>query len=793
MTINYCNDILKYVALKISYAPIVQIYLKGGLLMDNDFEKDKNGLPEDTQYINEENSDNANGQISDEGYVPSDTADEEAYENPDNEACNDCDCADKLSNEEAEDEFVDSDESKEEKNSDLAENAEQEENIQDSEKVSYELRDIEETEKKQNIFKRLIEREKEKERNKIELFEQREENMKKIREQQRARLYADGKEPNALQKFLMSEGKYINYENKYLIVLIFSIILAVIVFILTFKFGFITKEKFGLGGETTRAIVYSKGNELYCYDLKGEPVLISDNLSSGGSATYSYVGNGITVAEDGKSVYFIDNVAADGTFSFSYYMAGKNSEPDHISDNVADYGISYEGDGAVYVVPDETGRTGTLYGYSRKDNKSYEIAQNIAIGGTDYDISADGRNVIYVTEENNSLALNISSINGDNSEIVDTDVAQYLVTTKGDNLYYIKAVANDDGTSSYTLYNYDMKKDSAELIDENVIAVTLSGEENALIYYKNNGNMIKALDIVNDDGDDSEAVKALRAEIADYEFKDIASSVYRYENGEKTLVNDTVFTAVPMDDEGKYIAYTVPQKLDEIRVNLSEITNVNEISALYYMQAMQADCDTYIYEFEGFNDYVVFENPYIYSFSSSGNNAQVACLTNYDENTNSGQLILSTLSSNGIVSYSELENDVESYQFLGDGARIVYLRDIQPDGSGTLTYIESNVPDEISDSAYYYEAATDYYRRVFYLDNYDSSTYGGTFHIYQQADDTVIDDNVYMFAYRNNNNALYMKDYDVTTGTGDLYYLDGKNSVLVDEDVSSIFDFYRFS
>ncbi len=111
--------------------------------MDNDFEKDKNGLPEDTQYINEENSDNANGQISDEGYVPSDTADEEAYENPDNEACNDCDCADKLSNEEAEDEFVDSDESKEEKNSDLAENAEQEENIQDSEKVSYELRDIE--------------------------------------------------------------------------------------------------------------------------------------------------------------------------------------------------------------------------------------------------------------------------------------------------------------------------------------------------------------------------------------------------------------------------------------------------------------------------------------------------------------------------------------------------------------------------------------------------------------------------------------------------------------------------
>ena len=47
-----------------------------------------------------------------------------------------------------------------------------------------------------------------------------------------------------------------------------------------------------------------------------------------------------------------------------------------------------------------------------------------------------------------------------------------------------------------------------------------------------------------------------------------------------------------------------------------------------------------------------------------------------------------------------------------------------------------------------------------------------------------------MFAYRNNNNAFYLKDYDKETGTGDLYYLKGSKSVLVDEDVSSVFDFY---
>lgn len=60
-------------------------------------------------------------------------------------------------------------------------------------------------------------------------------------------MFADGKEPNALQRFLMSEGKYINYENKHSIILGFTAILGIILFVLIFRAGFITKEKFGLG------------------------------------------------------------------------------------------------------------------------------------------------------------------------------------------------------------------------------------------------------------------------------------------------------------------------------------------------------------------------------------------------------------------------------------------------------------------------------------------------------------------------------------------------------------------
>lgn len=719
--------------------------------MDNEFEKDKTGMPDENSEIKK----------------PDDIPEAEAAESLDEVKEAEADAV----NDEAAETVAETD-----VNSEAASPEETGLNIEGD---------------KKGFFQRWKEKELAKEAARLERYEKSEENMKKIREQRRAEMFADGKEPNALQRFLMSEGKYINYENKHSIILGFTAILGIILFVLIFRAGFITKEKFGLGKEATKAIVYSKDNELYCYDLKNEPVLISDNLSSGGSATYSYVGNGTTVAEDGKSVYFIDNVAANGSFSLNFYKAGSSSEPSLIGDNVADYDISYKGEGAVYIVPDESGKTGILYGYSRKDNKSYEIAQNVVIGGTDYSISSDGSKVIYASGDNNSIALNICSIDGSNAKTIDNDVAQYLVTTRDSYLYYIKAVGADDGTSSYSIYSYDINKGTSKLIDENVIAVTLSSKENAVIYYKYNGNMIKATDVVNDDGDDSEAAKALRTEIADYEFKDIACAVYRYENGETKLINDKVFTAMPMDKEGKYIAYTVPQKLDEIKVNLSEISSVNEISALYYMQAMQADCDTYIYELNGFNDYVLFENSYLYSFANSGSNAQFACFVNYDESAQTGKLVLSTFYDKGIKAYSELEDDVESFQFMGDGSRLVYLRGIGADGAGTLNYIESNVSDEISDSAYYYEATTDQYRRVFYLDNYNAETYGGTFHFYQQAADTVVDDNVYMFAYRNNNNALYMKNYDMTTGTGDLYYLNGKNSVLVDENVSSVFDFYK--
>lgn len=735
-----------------------------GDFMDNNFEKDENGLTDDNQMStgtnNKTNSDkNINLQPEyNSGNSAENDTDEEVYISSENDGL---------------DKSVDDGQVK---------------SGHDTPNFDGSNEDV-----KKSFIQKWKENELENQKKKRDKIEKSEQKMKEIRERRTAEIYADGKGPNKFQKFLMSEGKFFNYENKYSVVMFATAIIGLIILFLVIKGGFITKDKFGFGNEPSKSIVYSAGNDLYCYDLKNDPVLISENLSSGGSATYSYVGNGITVAHDGKSVYFIDNVAADGTFNLNYYTASRNSTPSLISSNVSDYEVSYEGDGAVYIVADENATDGTLYGYSKKANASYSISDGVGIDGTEYAISADGKKAVFAKTENSSVSLNVCDIDGSNLSTIDTDVAQYLVTEKGTKIYYIKTEGTENGTSMYNIYMYNMEKEITQLIDENVIAVTLSSDENAVIYYKNSGNKIQAKDIINDDGDDSDAANELRSEIETYEFNDITCSLYRYEDGEPELVNDGIFTAMPSDSKGEYIAYTVPIGLDKIKINLSEISSVSDIDSMYYVQAMKADCDTYIYKFNGFNDFIEFENSYIYSYENSVNNGQVACFVDYDSAKKQGKLVLATYDENGVKSYGELEDDVSSYDFMGDGSRMAYLRGVDDSGSGTLIYVESNVPDEASDSAYYYEVSKDINRRLFYLDNYDSTVMGGTFHYYQQGVDKVVDDGVYMFAYRNNNNALYMKNYDSSTATGDLYYLKGKTSQLVAQGVSSVFDFYDAS
>lgn len=676
------------------------------------------------------------------------------------------------------------------------EETERTEEISDKEISETETEDTEDKqisgdEKNKNFFQRWKEREIEKEKDKEERRIKSEAHLKEVREERRAAMYADGKEPNAIQKFLMNDGKYINYENKASIVLISVVIIGIIVFGFIYSAGYITKEKFGFKEAETRAMVYSKGNDLYCYDLKNEPVLISDSLSAGGSATFSYVGNGTTVAEDGRSVYFIDNVTVDGTFTLNYFDAKKKGEPVKIADNVADYKVSFYGDGIVYVIPDETGYTGTIYGYSKKTNKSTEISKDIFISGKEYSISGDGKKVIYAVKEENSLALKMCNIDGSDLKTIDTEIAQYFVTSNDNLAYYVKASDGEEGKIVYSIYKYDLKKGKSELIDEDIIAVTLTNDENAVIYYKNDGQVVKASDIIIDDCIGDAKYDKLRAEIDDYEFMDVIYSAYRYEDGKSTLITDKAANTIPMDKEGKYIAYTVPNKLDDIKINLSEVTALNQIPLLYHTKAAGTDCDIYVNKLGSFEDYIMFEDSNLLTYKNSDNNTQFACFKNYDQDKRTGQLVLANYSKKGVNAYSELEEDVESFQFLGDGSRLTYLRGVDETGSGTLMYVEANIPDEISDSVYYYEATDDMSRNIYYLDNYNPGTLGGTFHCYRQADDMVIDENVYMFSYRNNKNAFYMKDYDAMTGTGDLYYLKGKNAVLVDEDVSSVFDFYK--
>ena len=50
-----------------------------------------------------------------------------------------------------------------------------------------------------------------------------------------------------------------------------------------------------------------------------------------------------------------------------------------------------------------------------------------------------------------------------------------------------------------------------------------------------------------------------------------------------------------------------------------------------------------------------------------------------------------------------------------------------------------------------------------------------------------IDEEVFAFRYLGNGRMVYLKQYDITTGLGDLYYYDGQETHLLDTSVTAIF------
>ena len=92
-------------------------------------------------------------------------------------------------------------------------------------------------------------------------------------------------------------------------------------------------------------VFYAKDNGLYFYDMKNEPYLVQDGISSGGGYNYFYSAWGAGVAEEGDWAYYSVNIKEDGSSDlYRKNVKDPSAEPVWVDKNVYDYQTSKNGD-----------------------------------------------------------------------------------------------------------------------------------------------------------------------------------------------------------------------------------------------------------------------------------------------------------------------------------------------------------------------------------------------------------------------------------------------------------------
>ncbi len=174
---------------------------------------------------------------------------------------------------------------------------------------------------------------------------------------------------------------------------------------------------------------------------------------------------------------------------------------------------------------------------------------------------------------------------------------------------------------------------------------------------------------------------------------------------------------------------------------------------------------------------------------------KITFMRNYDDATYSGEFFISKTFL-GFKKETKIADNVSLAIGTPDLEYIAYFTDLDlTKGVGNLHLYNGKKSEQIAENVPYYSVSfSSDCKKLFYLSNVTDDYKTATLNIISTKNPTkttIIDNeitpvNIYEFLYagRTNGSVYYYKNYDATTGKGDLYYAkNGKNPVLVEEDI----------
>ncbi len=588
----------------------------------------------------------------------------------------------------------------------------------------------------------------------------------------------------------MAERKRINPKYKGLIAVIIAVLTA------SFLITGCTADKEIVVKD--KNIVYVKDDALYMHTDEGDFTLAYDMGSADSYSTF-FFGRGNAYNNDNSIMYYCSDLNGEGTYTLSRVKTDEPETAVLIDRDVLSHNISGDGSRVAYL----KAVGGNMYLYVSNGESRELIRENVTLSDYYFQLCSDGKHIFYAeAQADGKLYCYKADTDGENKVLVAEDIIDFAVMDT-DELVFTRN--NDMGEVSLYVYANDKEK----LICDSMQGISFFENDAGFVFLEKGDTTVNIWDIVVDDMSvtdktmeppkfadyghekQEEYLEAsyaytakqkrdtLREEINLNPETNLGYSLYRYDKKGITKLSDSAINIAVFGEDGEYVI------VDELNISddgykllLSEVTTVSDIPNLY--AAYKNAGKTYIVS-EGAKAEIETDGIEIESSMYDKKSGKLMFVANIDPYRGSFNPVAVEIANGEVTKYSYIEDMVDYADFYENG-NVVYVSVggylITVDGGEAKTHDEGvsfmTVDKGTND--------------IYYISNMSTEDYTGTLKVLSDGTIKVVDSSVTYACAVKNGEVVYIKNYDETSGLGDLYAFDGSTSVLVAQGVTCVMD-----
>ena len=256
--------------------------------------------------------------------------------------------------------------------------------------------------------------------------------------------------------------------------------------------------------------------------------------------------------------------------------------------------------------------------------------------------------------------------------------------------------------------------------------------------------------------------------------------LYIYDETGSSPLAENIMEVTVFGKNGEYIMASESDITgDGYKLLLSELTSAAEVEYRYGTEFGKT-YKTYIVSKNG-KIPVEAENVDIINSIYDERNGKIILATDVDDSTGAFKPVILNLSGGDIAKYTYIEDYVNYVDFYGDG-KAAYVT-----AGGNLCTTETGETNVYDTGVSYMCSDEDDYS-VYYINNMDSGNYTGTLKRLKNGQSAEIDTDISYVDAVKDGKVVYIKNYDETTGKGDLYIYSEIGPVLINEGVTCVMD-----